>query len=206
MRAQLLEGVAAAQEALGLLVGAGDLTGALDVLADLRAAATPAADAGLAALRPLPQQLAAAGAVRSVWPSGHACSTQSTPSVHVTFHRKIKIQKARHATTFPQTSAEARPRAGCHVFALADLIQWREGIRTTQAIDELLAAEFLHATRCRGLGAAVERALDDLQQLARCVAPTWEFRGHSQGAGQSACYKCMRSLSYVTCDGRIRNN
>ena len=65
MCAQLLEGVAAAQEALGLLVGAGDLTGALDVLADLRAAATPAAAAGLAALRPLPQQLTAAGAVSS---------------------------------------------------------------------------------------------------------------------------------------------
>lgn len=65
MCAQLLEGVAAAQEALGLLVGAGDLTGALDVLADLRAAAMPAAAAGLAALRPLPQQLAAAGAVSS---------------------------------------------------------------------------------------------------------------------------------------------
>lgn len=63
MCAQLLEGVAAAQEALGLLVGAGDLTGALDVLADLRGAAAPAAAAGLAALRPLPQQLAAAGAV-----------------------------------------------------------------------------------------------------------------------------------------------
>lgn len=41
-----------------------------------------------------------------------------------------------------------------------------------QAIDELLAAEFLHATRCRGLGAAVERALDDLQQLARCLKPS----------------------------------
>jgi len=35
------------------------------VLADLRAAAAPAASAGLAALRPLPQQLATAGAVRS---------------------------------------------------------------------------------------------------------------------------------------------
>jgi len=57
--------VAAATEALGLLVGAGDLPGALDVLADLRAAAAPAASAGLAALRPLPQQLATAGAVRS---------------------------------------------------------------------------------------------------------------------------------------------
>ncbi len=61
--------MAAAQEALGLLVGAGDLTGALDVLGDLRAAAAPAAAAGLAALRPLPQQLAAAGAVRATLPS-----------------------------------------------------------------------------------------------------------------------------------------
>ncbi|KAK9833584.1 hypothetical protein WJX81_008635 [Elliptochloris bilobata] len=96
-KVKLLEGVAAAQEALGLLVGTGDLTGALDVLADLRAAAAPAATAGIAALRPLPQQLAAAGA----------------------------------------------------------------------AIDELLAAEFLHATRCRGLGPAVDCAIDDLQQMAR---------------------------------------
>lgn len=39
-----------------------------------------------------------------------------------------------------------------------------------QAIDELLAAEFLHATRCRALGPAVECALGELHDLARYPA------------------------------------
>lgn len=40
-------------------------------------------------------------------------------------------------------------------------------VRVLQAIDELLAAEFLHATRCRGLGPAVEAALSQLEARAR---------------------------------------
>jgi hypothetical protein len=57
---QVVEGIAVAQEALELLIPAGDFGGALDVLADLTAAGTPMHVAGLHAFRDLPQQLGAA--------------------------------------------------------------------------------------------------------------------------------------------------
>ena len=56
---QVLEGITAAQEALELLLPAGDFAGALDVLWDLKAAGTPAHMAGLHAIQMLPQHLAA---------------------------------------------------------------------------------------------------------------------------------------------------
>ena len=56
---QVLEGITAAQEALELLLPAGDFAGALDVLGDLTAAGAPLHVAGLHAFRALPQQLAA---------------------------------------------------------------------------------------------------------------------------------------------------
>ncbi len=55
----MLEGITAAQEALELLLPAGDFAGALDVLWDLKAAGTPVHVAGLHAIQMLPQQLAA---------------------------------------------------------------------------------------------------------------------------------------------------
>ena len=55
----MLEGITAAQEALELLLPAGDFSGALDVLWDLKTAGTPAYVAGLHAFQMLPQQLAA---------------------------------------------------------------------------------------------------------------------------------------------------
>jgi SWI/SNF-related matrix-associated actin-dependent regulator 1 of chromatin subfamily A len=57
---QVVEGVAAAQEALALLIPAGDFAGALDVLCDLTAADTPMLVSGLQAFRQLPQRLDAA--------------------------------------------------------------------------------------------------------------------------------------------------
>lgn len=56
---QVLEGFTAAQEALELLIPAGDFTGALDVLCDLKTACTPNYVASLHAFQTLPQQLAA---------------------------------------------------------------------------------------------------------------------------------------------------
>ena len=61
-----MEGIAAAQEALELLIPAGDFAGALDVLSDLTAAGTPMHVVGLHAFRDLPQQLAGA---EEVWPT-----------------------------------------------------------------------------------------------------------------------------------------
>ena len=61
---QILEGITAAQEALELLLPAGDFAGALDVLGDLTAAGAPLHVAGLHAFRALPQQLAACEEVR----------------------------------------------------------------------------------------------------------------------------------------------
>ena len=55
---QVMEAVAAAQEALAMLVPAGDYAGALDVLADLQLSSAPAAVQRLAAFQDLPQQLA----------------------------------------------------------------------------------------------------------------------------------------------------
>jgi hypothetical protein len=63
-RAQVVEGVAAAQEALELLIPAGDYAGALDILADLHASGAPAAVSRLAAFASLPQQLAGAAEAR----------------------------------------------------------------------------------------------------------------------------------------------
>ena len=63
---QVLEGITAAQEALELLLPAGDFTGALDVLCDLRTAGAPAHVAGLHAFKTLPQQLAACEEVHSL--------------------------------------------------------------------------------------------------------------------------------------------
>ncbi len=63
---QVVEGIAAAQEALELLIPAGDFAGALDVLSDLTAAGTPMHVVGLHAFRDLPQQLAGA---EEVWPT-----------------------------------------------------------------------------------------------------------------------------------------
>ncbi|BDA47885.1 probable vacuolar protein sorting-associated protein 54 [Coccomyxa sp. Obi] len=57
---KVVEGIAAAQEALELLIPAGDFAGALDVLSDLTAAGTPMHVVGLHAFRDLPQQLAGA--------------------------------------------------------------------------------------------------------------------------------------------------
>ena len=56
---QVLEGITAAQEALELLLPAGDFTGALDVLWGLKMAGTPAHVAGVHAFQMLPKQLAA---------------------------------------------------------------------------------------------------------------------------------------------------
>jgi hypothetical protein len=61
-----LEGITAAQEALDLLLPAGDFTGALDVLCDLRTAGIPAHVAGLHAFKTLPQQLAVCEEVHSL--------------------------------------------------------------------------------------------------------------------------------------------
>lgn len=52
-----------------------------------------------------------------------------------------------------------------------------------QAIDELLAAEFLHATRCRALGPAVECALGELHDLARYPALHLPLLPHSKRSG-----------------------
>jgi len=65
---QVVEEIAAAQEALELLIPAGDFGGALDVLADLTAAGRPMHVAGFHAFRHLPQQLAAAEEVGVVCP------------------------------------------------------------------------------------------------------------------------------------------
>lgn len=61
---QVVEGIAAAQEALGLLIPAGDFAGALDILCDLNTAGTPTLVTGLHAFRQLPQQLDAAMEVK----------------------------------------------------------------------------------------------------------------------------------------------
>lgn len=67
-----MEGIAAAQEALELLIPAGDFAGALDVLSDLTAAGTPMHVVGLHAFRDLPQQLAGA---EEVWPPFTRCGS-----------------------------------------------------------------------------------------------------------------------------------
>lgn len=60
----MVEGIADAQGALGLLIPAGDFAGALDILWDLNSAGTPTLVTGLHAFRQLPQQLDAATEVR----------------------------------------------------------------------------------------------------------------------------------------------
>ncbi len=77
---QVLEGITAAQEALDLLLPAGDFSGALDVLWDLKTAGTPAYVTGLHAFQMLPQQLAACEEVTDLAPSSeldidsHSCT------------------------------------------------------------------------------------------------------------------------------------
>lgn len=63
----MLEGITAAQEALELLLPAGDFAGALDILCDLTAAGTPKHVAGLQAFKALPKQLADCEEVRHPW-------------------------------------------------------------------------------------------------------------------------------------------
>ena len=103
---------------------------------------------------------------------------------HCTFGTSFQLQADKATAHSEQPPAFCRICAGvthhsqqkrAYLLDVMDLMQPRigylQGMCVEQAIDELLAAEFLHATRCRGLGAAVERALDDLQQLARCLEP-----------------------------------
>ena len=60
---QVMEGMAAAQEALQLLIPAGDYAGALDILYDLSSSGAPMAVAALHAFRDLPLQLTQAAEV-----------------------------------------------------------------------------------------------------------------------------------------------
>ena len=158
---QVMEGMAAAQEALQLLIPAGDYAGALDILYDLSTSGAPMAVAALHAFRDLPQQLTQAAEV----PAGNPAPRTSSTLLAADLLRRLLRGRSKWSGYAP-AAAQRLQDAEKDVCWPSKCVPNCAG----QEINSMMAADFLRVAQSQDLDAAMDRALSTMQSVTRCAA------------------------------------